>query len=551
MASETEAGPDSITVPAGTYRLTLNALPTVNQDLTVTGAGPSVTVITGSRAAGGTATNRAGAILQMAGTLTLSKLQIYGNSVAVDNPATQSVQISAGGIVNRSAGGLTLIDTVVRGNTVRLPGQIAAGGIETGSLTLTNSEVAGNVASVRGATQFAGGVIASAIEMNGSNVSGNTAGGDATSADGGMFAGSGAITNSTISANTLAADSVTSGVGGLDAATATITNTTISGNTASAVSATGLTGGLQTGTLEVRNGTIANNSARDVGNVRGQGTATLRNTIVAAGGGPNCSGTVTSGGGNVEDANTCGFSTAGGDKPGTDPLLGPLQLNGGPTATHALLAGSPAIDAVPAANPCPGTDQRLVGRPVGPACDSGAFEFVPPPPANTGLPAVTGTPTVGNTLQCQPGTWTGGPTFSFAWLRNGTPIAGAGGAAYGLTAADVGRAIQCRVTGSNLGGQTVATSAPAVAATIANRSRPAIKGKVRVGKRVRCAPGTWTGKPAFAFAWLRDGKRIAGVKKQRYKLRKRDRGRALQCRVTARKAGVAVVAESRPKIVKR
>jgi hypothetical protein len=58
-----------------------------------------------------------------------------------------------------------------------------------------------------------------------------------------------------------------------------------------------------------------------------------------------------------------------------DPLLGPLQNNGGRTATHALLPGSPALDTGGPA--CAATDQRGVARPQGPACDIGAFEFEP------------------------------------------------------------------------------------------------------------------------------------------------------------------------------
>jgi hypothetical protein len=57
-------------------------------------------------------------------------------------------------------------------------------------------------------------------------------------------------------------------------------------------------------------------------------------------------------------------------------LLGALGDNGGATPTHALLSGSPAIDA-PDAALCPATDQRGVARPQGPACDVGAFERVP------------------------------------------------------------------------------------------------------------------------------------------------------------------------------
>jgi hypothetical protein len=59
-----------------------------------------------------------------------------------------------------------------------------------------------------------------------------------------------------------------------------------------------------------------------------------------------------------------------------DVGLGPLADNGGPTLTHALLAGSPAIDAADDAI-CPATDQRGTVRPQGAACDVGAYEFVP------------------------------------------------------------------------------------------------------------------------------------------------------------------------------
>ena len=61
-----------------------------------------------------------------------------------------------------------------------------------------------------------------------------------------------------------------------------------------------------------------------------------------------------------------------------DPLLGPLQANGGPTSTMAPGTGSPAIDAgddaVCTASPVKGVDQRGLPRPGGPHCDIGAFE---------------------------------------------------------------------------------------------------------------------------------------------------------------------------------
>ena len=81
---------------------------------------------------------------------------------------------------------------------------------------------------------------------------------------------------------------------------------------------------------------------------------------------------ITSLGSNVFTDGTC-FQIAS-DQVVANALLGPLADNGGPTLTHALLAGSPAIDAA-GAGACPVTDQRGVARDA--ACDVGAFEFVP------------------------------------------------------------------------------------------------------------------------------------------------------------------------------
>jgi hypothetical protein len=102
-------------------------------------------------------------------------------------------------------------------------------------------------------------------------------------------------------------------------------------------------------------------------------------TIVASGtGGRDCAGTLGEDQGyNLDGDDSCGFTRAT-DITNTDPLLGPLANNGGPTQTMALLPGSPAIDkGGTAANGCLATDQRGVTRPQGPACDIGAFEAVP------------------------------------------------------------------------------------------------------------------------------------------------------------------------------
>jgi CSLREA domain-containing protein len=108
-------------------------------------------------------------------------------------------------------------------------------------------------------------------------------------------------------------------------------------------------------------------------------TAVVKNSIIAFNaGGPwqNCigSGLVTSGGNNLSDDTSCAsWLTASGDLNAVDPLLSPLRDNGGPTPTHGLQIGSPAVNAGTNVG-CPATDQRGFTRPQGPRCDIGAFE---------------------------------------------------------------------------------------------------------------------------------------------------------------------------------
>jgi hypothetical protein len=66
-----------------------------------------------------------------------------------------------------------------------------------------------------------------------------------------------------------------------------------------------------------------------------------------------------------------------------------------------------------------------------------------------GTASVSGSATQGGTLSCAPSGWEGATAFGYQWLRGGQPIAGATAAAYTATAADVGQAVSCRVTGTN------------------------------------------------------------------------------------------------------
>jgi subtilisin-like proprotein convertase family protein len=110
--------------------------------------------------------------------------------------------------------------------------------------------------------------------------------------------------------------------------------------------------------------------------VQASGRVTVTNSVIGApvNGGNNCVGTLTSLGHNLESGASCGLG-ASGDISNTNPLLGPLQNNGGSTLTRGLLTNSQALDA---GNDlvCPATDQRGISRPQGPACDIGAYEVI-------------------------------------------------------------------------------------------------------------------------------------------------------------------------------
>jgi hypothetical protein len=91
---------------------------------------------------------------------------------------------------------------------------------------------------------------------------------------------------------------------------------------------------------------------------------------------------------------------------------------------------------------------------LGPALAAGETPPTPLKPVNTGAPALTGAPTVGQTLYCSQGSWANNPTsFAYAWLRDGNPIAGQTASAYTVQTVDQGHSISCQVTAVNPGGE--------------------------------------------------------------------------------------------------
>ena len=226
-------------------------------------------------------------------------------------------------------------------------------------LTLTGGDVVGLGGAIRNFEN---------LTLNNSTLSGNYA----TRGGGVSNLGMATITNSTLSGNL--ADFAGGGVDNRYFGPAvTITNSTLSGNSAK------YGGGVYSfGTATITNSTLSGNSANSGGGVRNGGTATITGSLIAnsvSGGDLFGSGSFSGSFNLVEDGSGSGLvGTITGD-----PLLGPLQDNGGPTKTHALLPGSPAIDAGGPTSLA--FDQRSAPfvRVFGSAVDIGAFEVQPPP----------------------------------------------------------------------------------------------------------------------------------------------------------------------------
>ncbi len=394
-AANTNPGADDVPVPAGTYLLTLGQL-VVSDDVSIAGVGQTNTIIDGN------------------GTDRVFDIQAASGVVAISGVTIQNGNVDSQGGGIRNYADLSLTDSTVSGNTAYTHG----GGIYAGpygEMIITNSTVSGNVA------LYSGGGIGSEHygdqTLTNSTVSGNTAGWVGGGINGDFFF----ITNSTVSENTayqggggINGDflSITNSAvsentaykgGGIVGSRLSLTNSTVNGNTAE-----WMNGGILGSRLSLTNSTVSGNIASVLGGVSASGATLtnstvsgnisthpyglpggiygefvrLDNTIVVNNGVINCSGGISGGiislGHNLADDDTCEFTDPS-DLVVADAMLGPLQDNGGPSETHALLPGSPAIDAGSLDCPPPATDQRGVARPQGAACDIGAVEYLPEP----------------------------------------------------------------------------------------------------------------------------------------------------------------------------
>jgi CSLREA domain-containing protein len=325
------AGPDVVSMAAGTYLLALRSGPDpdqgdldVGEDLTIEGAGPGATIIDalgGSRVLAST-----------------SGVALTLRDLTLRNGASSD----AGGAIN-AEGSLSLEDVVVRDSESGSTG----GGVFAGSIDALRSRFTGNVASLGG-----GGVTAIDGTIRDCTFDDNTADGFLGGSD--LLTGGGVL---------LIANSTSTG---------SISNFSFCSPPPfpSCSFATTLTLANVTG-----DGVFLNN----LNNPNPGGGIVLRNTVVRSCGG----GAFTSEGHNlVAQTPTCTFvGDTTGNRIGIDPLLGPLTDNGGPTATRMPLAGSPLVDGGNPAAPgsggasCEPADQRGVLRPVMARCDIGAVEL--------------------------------------------------------------------------------------------------------------------------------------------------------------------------------
>src|SRR6266403_1742925 len=349
-------GPGSLAVN-GNYPATTNRVFHITSDLVVTISG--LTITAGS--APGPAPNNYGGGIYHEGRSDTAKLMLF-NCVVSNNSARWGGGIYHEGFSGNST--MTLANCTVISNRAS---SVAAGIYnDHATMTVTNCTISGNSGrSVGGIYSDGYGDIGSTVAATLSVLNSTSSGNSDTNGGGGIYSGSATATvlNSTVSGNWVT-DSNAGGGGGLyntgigsGSATLTVLNSTLSSNSAVYGGGVWNDGSYSgSGTLMVLNSTFSGNAASFQGGGIYNGGAQLSNatvkvgsTILEAGAlGANifkaAGATVTSFGYNLSSDNGGGWLTNTADQINTEPMLGPLQNNGGPTLTHALLGGSPALD---------------------------------------------------------------------------------------------------------------------------------------------------------------------------------------------------------------
>ena len=319
---------------------------------------------------------------------------VVGNSLVL---STNRVTGDGGGLYHNGPGGSVTLGGVNFFENEALNG----GGVynNMGTITATSNQLASNQARLGGGVYNTGDFTGERQWYLLNSASGR---------GGGLYNdGQVSIGHSLFERNT----AVETGAGIENSGVLTLSNSTLSGNITAILSGAAI---LNSDTLVLDYVTIAENSGVTTGGgavFSGPNTVTISNSIIANNTGGDCS--LPSTGTTILEANLdSDGSCAGFTHSGATPMLGPLADNGGYPKTHALLPGSPALDAATGA--CLPDDQRAEPRPGGAACDLGAYE-AQLPALVPGVP-VPETPLVVLVLEnsrCRSGPGFGYPDFDF------------------------------------------------------------------------------------------------------------------------------------------
>lgn len=318
--------------------------------------------ITGALNKGGAAT------ISVANGVYKENLSISARVVISGSSPTQTIIDGSGNaalpVISVASPHFTLDDATVRNGG---KGGLVVSGDATSVISVKNAIFDSNQGAAGGA-----------ITNHGTNMSLNRVSiqNNGASSGGGLYNDLGGV----LVLNQVAVISSTTGVGIYNSgASLALVNVTVAQNAGGGIT------NVTTGTVGLYNATIASNPGGP-GLVSSGAVVTLTNTLIASNGGPtaspDCSGGVSSGGYNlVQNAAGCTGLTATGDQVGVNAGIYALAKNSGFSMTMALAPTSPAVDK---GNPTGCTDntgavltqdQRNVRRPIGPACDIGAFEL--------------------------------------------------------------------------------------------------------------------------------------------------------------------------------
>ena len=371
------------------------------------------------------------------GKLTLqSQLPIISDALTIQGAGAKALAVDGGGATRLLQIGskisVTINDLTLSGGKY-LPDDGRGGAIlNEGNLRLNQVAVSNNRGVEGGGIANLNGV----LTMTDCLLSGN----EALNSGGGILNNNGQVTliNSSVSGNSATGSAANaSGGGGIDsfggAATMLLDCVTLTNNSAANVAGGNRAGvWLEEGTLSIHNSILYGNSARDL---------------------QKDGGTLTSAGYNIFGALSANTGLAVSDRVGINPQIGALADNGGSTSTHALLAGSPAINTGDP-DTKDGFDQRGNGFPRlrGGIIDVGAFEVQSD--ATTPIVSLSPqNPTTNATLTATPSGFDAGATYSYVWKKNGVVIPNETAATLDLSKpgnGDVGDVITVEVTAGSI-----------------------------------------------------------------------------------------------------